>query len=167
MEIDRLPDDDRPALAATDTVPPGSAEAAPDDPVAVGAADERSAVGADRRGDSDQAAARADYRVKVDAVYLDAAREHWKTAARSAFRHEWIHYAETHPGLPGVPASIDQAAITSVRRGCAEIRETEEKVVTPAMHRIEAEDSDRHLVGLEFRRKGEERPYPVSPSRTA
>jgi hypothetical protein len=162
MEIDRLRDDARSPLAATDTVQAGSADVAPDGPVTAsaadeGSADERSADGAERRGNGDQAAVRADYRAKVDAVYLDAAREHWRTAAKSAFRHEWLHYAETHPASPRTPVSIDQAAITSVRRGCAEIRETEEKVVTPAMLRIEAEDSDRHLVGLEFRCKEEDR----------
>jgi hypothetical protein len=44
-----------------------------------------------------------------------------------------------------------------VEQGCLHIRETEEAVVTPAMRRIEAEDPDRHLVGLEFRLKGKDR----------
>ena len=37
------------------------------------------------------------------------------------------------------------------------IRETERNVVTPAMKRIEAEDPDRHLAGLEHRLKGKDR----------
>jgi len=45
----------------------------------------------------------------------------------------------------------------AVDRGCERVRETEENIVTPAMKRIEAEDPDRHLVGLEFRLKGRDR----------
>lgn len=45
----------------------------------------------------------------------------------------------------------------AVDRGYERIRETEENVVTPAMHRIEAEDPDRRLVGLEFRLKDKDR----------
>lgn len=45
----------------------------------------------------------------------------------------------------------------AVDRGYERIRETEEHVVTPAMHRIEAEDPDRRLVGLKFRLKEKER----------
>jgi hypothetical protein len=45
----------------------------------------------------------------------------------------------------------------AIERGCERVRETEETVVTPAIRRIEAEDPDRHLVGLEFRLKGKDR----------
>jgi hypothetical protein len=45
----------------------------------------------------------------------------------------------------------------TIDQGCDRVRETEETVVTPAMRRIEAEDPDRHLVGLDFRLKGRER----------
>jgi hypothetical protein len=45
----------------------------------------------------------------------------------------------------------------AVDRGCDRVREIEETVVTPAMRRIEAEDPDRRLVGLENRLKGRER----------
>jgi hypothetical protein len=45
----------------------------------------------------------------------------------------------------------------AIETGCDRVRETEETVITPAMRRIEAEDPDRHLVGLEFRLKGRER----------
>ena len=41
--------------------------------------------------------------------------------------------------------------------GCNRVRETEEAVVTPAMRRIETQDPNRSLVGLEFRLKGRER----------
>ena len=45
----------------------------------------------------------------------------------------------------------------AIEQGCDRVRETEDTVVTPAMRRIEGEDPDRHLVGLEFRLKGRER----------
>ena len=45
----------------------------------------------------------------------------------------------------------------AIDQGCDRVRETEETVTTPAMLRVEAEDPDRVLVGLEFRLKGRER----------
>jgi hypothetical protein len=45
----------------------------------------------------------------------------------------------------------------AIDQGCDRVREIEEAVVTPAMRRIEAEDPNRSLVGLEFRLKGRER----------
>jgi hypothetical protein len=45
----------------------------------------------------------------------------------------------------------------AIDRGCARVQEIEEKTVTPAMRRIEAEDPERTLVGLEHRLKGRER----------
>jgi hypothetical protein len=45
----------------------------------------------------------------------------------------------------------------AIDAGCNRVQETEETVVTPAMRRIEAQDPNRSLVGLEFRLKGRER----------
>jgi hypothetical protein len=45
----------------------------------------------------------------------------------------------------------------AIDQGYERIREIEEKTVTPAMRRIEAEDSERHLAGLEHRLKGRDR----------
>jgi hypothetical protein len=41
--------------------------------------------------------------------------------------------------------------------GCERVREIEEKIVTPAMQRIEAEDPSRRLVALDHRLKGKDR----------
>ena len=90
-------------------------------------------------------------------MYLEEAREQWRTVAKPTLEEEWADYEEVHPAPPRVQADIDEQAADSVRQGCGEIRETEDKIVTPAMRRIEAEDPDRHLVGLEFRCKGEDR----------
>jgi hypothetical protein len=45
----------------------------------------------------------------------------------------------------------------AIDQGYERVREIEEKTVTPAMRRIEAEDSGRHLAGLEHRLKGKDR----------
>jgi hypothetical protein len=45
----------------------------------------------------------------------------------------------------------------AIDQGYARVKEIEEKTVTPAMRRIEAEDPDRHLAGLENRLKGKDR----------
>lgn len=45
----------------------------------------------------------------------------------------------------------------AIDQGYARVKEIEEKTVTPAMRRIEAEDPDRTLVGLEHRLKGRQR----------
>jgi hypothetical protein len=45
----------------------------------------------------------------------------------------------------------------AIDQGYARVQEIEEKTVTPAMRRIEAEDPDRVLVGLENRLKGKDR----------
>jgi hypothetical protein len=45
----------------------------------------------------------------------------------------------------------------AIDQGYARVQEIEEKTVTPAMRRIEAEDPDHRLVGLEHRLKGRQR----------
>ena len=153
MEIDRLRDDDAP-LVVTDSAAAGAAEIAPDglDAAEVTGTDEADEPGG-RDGRDERATARAEYPAKVE----DAAREYWRTTAHPAFKGEWTDYVEDHPEPPKAPANVDEAAADMVRLGCREIRETEDKIVTPAMRRIEAEDPDRHLTGLEFRCKGEDR----------
>jgi hypothetical protein len=68
------------------------------------------------------------------------------------------------PDIPDIPKTADyRAAVDAAYReyaidqGCTRVREIEEHVVTPAMRRIEAEDPNRHLVGLDHRLKGEAR----------
>jgi hypothetical protein len=51
--------------------------------------------------------------------------------------------------------AVDRAY--AIDQGYARVQEIEEKTVTPAMRRIEAEDPDRHLAGLENRLKGKDR----------
>ncbi len=170
MGIDRPDDDDIPEAAAK----PGDAdggsvtpdeigadeigadeigagrERAPDDP------GEPAAVGREFADDASRYDYHAEYRAKVDAVYQADARERWEQQ-KPRLEEEWRQYADDHPAPPDAHVDIDPDTCAQVERGCKEIRDTEEKIVTPAMSRIEAEDPARKLVGLEFRRKGQDR----------
>lgn len=62
------------------------------------------------------------------------------------------------PSVADYRATVDEVYRKyAIDQGCARVREIEENVTTPAMRRIESEDPDRHLVGLEHRLKGEDR----------
>lgn len=98
----------------------------------------------------------AEHRAKVEAVYLADARQRWEEA-KPGFEGEWRQYKEDHPAPAHVRPGIDPEARAQIEGGCKEIRETEENIVTPVMARIEGEDPERLLVGLEFRRKGQDR----------
>jgi hypothetical protein len=73
------------------------------------------------------------------------------------------HEPETGSSVRVERALEHRATVDAVNRayaidqGYARMREIEEKTVTPAMRRIEAEDPDRTLVGLEHRLKGRQR----------
>jgi hypothetical protein len=55
-------------------------------------------------------------------------------------------------------ATVDAAyRAYAIEQGCARVEKIERETVTPAMRRIEAEDPDRHLAGLEHRLKGKDR----------
>jgi hypothetical protein len=45
----------------------------------------------------------------------------------------------------------------AIDQGCARVEKLEREIVTPALHRIEAEDPDRTLIGFEHRLKGKDR----------
>jgi hypothetical protein len=71
--------------------------------------------------------------------------------------------AETGSAARVAHALEHRATVEAVNRayaidqGYARVQEIEEKTVTPAMRRIEAEAPDRHLAGLEHRLKGKDR----------
>lgn len=153
MQIDRPAEDDtpraRPEIHAADTPSPVELEG------------------------PDRVACALKYRATVDAVSRDyqAARE-WDGAVpalrQSWETHEkkWTYPERTGPTLhPEVPGAwrgdggrfLTSEANAEVTRGCEKIREVGETVITPAMRRIETEDPDRHLAGLEYRLKGEDR----------
>ena len=103
----------------------------------------------------DQQAYRAEYRATVEAAYT------WDAAALE-LRQVWEAHETKWPS-PEDDAdrdgdrSLNPEANAEVERGCGQIREIAENVITPAMRAIESEDPDRHLIGLEHRLKGTER----------
>jgi hypothetical protein len=121
----------------------------------------------------DRVAYAAGYRASVDADYREyrAARE-WDEAV-PALQETWKNHEKKwpspertgptpHPETPGAWRGdggryLAPDANAEVTRDCARIREVGETVITPAMHRIEAETPDRHLAGLDRRLKGEDR----------
>jgi hypothetical protein len=96
------------------------------------------------------------YREVVEAALLAAAHDRWN-AAKPALEAEWREYAHAHPTAGDVSSTLDDTAVAKVKEGCDRIAVAEENIVTPTMLRIEAADPERHLVGLEHRRKGQDR----------
>lgn len=154
MRIDRPAEDDtpraRPRTPAPDSPPAPSEHDTPD-----------------------REAYAAAYRATVDAAYrayhaerewdeaVPALRATWETHEK-----KWPYPERTvptrHPETPGAwhgagARHLTPDANTEVTHACARIREVGETVITPAMRRIEAEDPTRHLAGLTYRLKGEDR----------
>jgi len=171
MAIDRSEDDSSPTVIGPDEIREDEIEA--DDYATEGivvekiaapdgnqdspkACDEPPDPGSGIVDGQDRTAYHLRYREVVQAEFLAAARERWN-AAKPALEAEWREYARAHPAVADVSATLDDAAITRVKEGCDRIAEAEDSIVTPAMLRIEAADSERHLVGLEHRRKGQDR----------
>jgi hypothetical protein len=105
-------------------------------------------VGVDRLDDDETPAAALDARASSEADVLgipDGPEPRAEPRDRAA----------CHADLRA-EAEAEYRAYT-IDRGCERVRETEQTIVTPAMHRIEAQDPDRHLVGLEHRLKGRDR----------
>ncbi len=122
---------------------------------------------------ADRVACVLEYRATVEAVYgehratrewdeaVPALRESWENHEK-----KWPYPERTGPALqPEAPGAwrgdggrhLTPEANAEVTRGCERIREAGETIITPAMRRIESEDPDRHLTGLEYRLKGEDR----------
>jgi hypothetical protein len=99
----------------------------------------------------------------------DVPRVHRADAGRDAGQNRDLpgkdagHGPETGSAVRVERAVEHRATVDAVNRayaidqGYARVQEIEEKTVTPAMRRIEAEDPDRTLVGLENRLKGKDR----------
>jgi hypothetical protein len=141
-----------------------------------------SAVGRDRRAADvpafsipyetrDRETYSVEYRAAVDAEYR-AARESWDGVAPQ-LREAWADHEKKWPlperqgqsPQPDIPGSwrgdggryLGPEVNAEVDRGCAKIREISERVITPALCRIEAQDPDRGLVGLKYHLKNPDR----------
>lgn len=117
--------------------------------------------------DAAQAAYNVEYRADVEAKYMAAAWDKGVTSLREA----WAEHEKRYPHSERSQATLREDGSwhaegnlelkpeqnTEVDRGCARIREVGEKTIMPGMRSIEAEDSSRHLVGLEHQFKGADR----------
>jgi hypothetical protein len=52
---------------------------------------------------------------------------------------------------------LDRAANARVEAACDRIADRERETISPAMRRVESQDSDRHLTGFDYRLKGRDR----------
>jgi hypothetical protein len=99
-----------------------------------------------------------------------AASGSWDQTA-TGFRAEWSEYEERHPEQErpapethpdGSWSSGDSRRLTpgqnlEASEACAEIHEQGERLILPAMQRVEAANPDRHLAGLENMLKKDDR----------
>ena len=161
MGIERLHDHDAPAVS----------EHSADNPVGDQPAVDLPVVAPETR---DRATYRAEYHATVNAEYR-AAHESWDAALPELHRAWEAHEARgptpersgqpLQPDTPSAPGAwrgdggrcLDPEANAEVDRSCDRIREVGENVIVPGMRGIEAEDPDRHLIGLEYHLKGPER----------
>src|SRR5215831_464765 len=118
---------------------------------------------------ADRLAEHTRYRGNVEQTY-GAAPDAWAEAL-PGLHSAWEEHVEKYPERTrlaprtqpdgswvadgGRKLTPEQNAEAS--KACADIREEGEHVILPAMHRIEAADPERHLVGLENMLKGEDR----------
>lgn len=154
MRIDRPPEDDTPR-ASPDSHPADTPRTA------------------DVHESRDRAAYAAEYRATVDVAYREySASRGWDEAA-PVLRETWENHEKKwpHPERAGQTVHTETPgawrgngdrylapdANAEVTRGCARIREIGDAIITPAMRNIEAEDPSRHLAGLDYRLKGEDR----------
>jgi hypothetical protein len=117
-----------------------------------------------------QLAEHARYRHVVDADYQAAARDAWATAV-PGLRAAWEEHKRQYPQRSEVPAqtqpdgswvagghrrlSPEQNAEAS--KCSADLRDEADRVILPAVLRVEAADPERRLAGLEHMLKGEDR----------
>jgi len=117
---------------------------------------------------AERAAEHARYRERVEDY--GSARDAWAEAA-PGLHAAWERHVEKYPERErpaprtqpdgsweadgGRRLSPEQNAEAS--KACADIRDEGEQVILPAMKRVEAEDPERHLAGLDNMLKGEDR----------
>lgn len=185
MGIDRLDDDDDAAVVEHERRDVGADDVSGDHADARDVRDaradreevdsEQGVVGETR----DRATCYVELRAAVAAQYGNGAaadhseaRKGWDEAA-PGFKQRSAEYEERLPSSERAPVDrsadepgswrgdggqyLDPPTNEEVSRGCEQIRDTEETIVTPAMQRIEAEVPERRLVGFENRLKGQDR----------
>lgn len=144
MGIDRPDEDDTTVVS-------------PDSPAVEG---KPCAVENDASADSDEARAvysdkpRADVEARYEAAWTEAVpelRESWTELTRRYPYPEQSRATVDSDGswYGGNNRDLDPEQNAEVDRGCQRIREVGKEVILPGMFGVEADDSDRHLIGLE------------------
>jgi hypothetical protein len=119
----------------------------------------------------DQQAYDAQYRAAVEAEYRAAGQS--RDGVAPQLRDAWAEHekkwpsperqrAPSRPDIPGAwrgdgGRCLDPEANAEVDRGCERIREAGQKIITPALKQIEAQDPERKLAGLEHHIKEPDR----------
>jgi hypothetical protein len=128
---------------------------------------------------ADRIAAHRAYRVQVEQVYRDSTRDGMPADARksawaealTSLRATWAEHQErypervraapeTHPDnswSSGKARRLTPDQNNEASEACAGIHEEGERLIFPAMRRIESADPDRQLAGLEHMLKGADR----------
>jgi hypothetical protein len=164
VEIDRPNDDDQPVI-----------DRASDVSDTAGSAD-RAVILMETR---DRSTYYAELHAAVEAQYQGehgdktSRDDDWNQAA-DCFRHQWSEHRSRYPAA-ALPENVDHGtdepgswrgagdryldapANTAVNQACDRFHHIEQNLITPALHRIEAEDSTRDLVGLDHRLKSPDR----------
>jgi hypothetical protein len=91
------------------------------------------------------------------------AADRWQSVV-TRFNERWAEHeakwrlgADSRPEASETRRQIDSDVSREVDRGCDRIRDIEQRVITPAMQEIAAQDPSRELVGLDHRLKGPDR----------
>jgi hypothetical protein len=117
-----------------------------------------------------QLAEHARYRGAVDADYQAAARDAWAKAVPE-LRAAWEEHKQKYPERMEVPAQtqpdgswaagghrrLNPEQHAEASKCSADLRDEADRVILPAMKRVEAADPERRLAGLEHMLKGEDR----------
>jgi hypothetical protein len=113
----------------------------------------------------------AQYRAAVEAEYRAAGES--RDGVAPQLRDAWADHEkkwpsperQREPSRPDIPGAwrgdggrcLDPEANAEVDRGCERIREAGQKIITPALKQIEAQDPERKLAGLEHHIKEPDR----------
>src|ERR1039457_1222292 len=87
-----------------------------------------------------------------------AAAQKWDESSKES-RWMWSEYQRKWPPEERAPVgkSADPPGNGRVEAECARVTEREQETISPALRATESQDPDRHLIGFEYRLKGQDR----------
>jgi len=116
------------------------------------AADRRAAASAEEPAAEEPAA------MRQAAAKEQAAAQQWDESSKES-RWMWSEYQRKWPPEERPPtAKPDNPAVNGrVKAECDRVAEREQDKISPPLRAIESQDPDRHLIGFEYRLKGQDR----------